>query len=118
MPLTPSPAIPCVIHSAAHGTSCSAGTPAGLFSLEALPMNIDELLDGLARRPRSCKICSDDKLARMVARWLDRKADPDDDFIVPLETFARALRGPDSTMRRHVARCLGRDHMTGAPLGD
>ncbi len=96
-------------------------------------MNVDKLLDSLTQRPRPCKICANAELSRMVLRWLDRKADPQDDCMVPLETFATALRDEmerlpakrlapyldapsKQTLQRHVARCLRRDHKTGEPL--
>lgn len=81
---------------------------------------LDRLIDAVPVDTRCrCSVCEDPKLAAMVLRWLDRRAAGE---VLPSmhtmhrQLFSKVTKVGASTLARHVAKCLVRDHRTGRAL--
>ena len=85
---------------------------------------LDQLLEGVSPKKRKCSVCSNKKVADLIAGYLALKAAGDDRALIPLTTFYRDSIQPlhggpgERTVRDHVRLCLGLNIQTGRPLGD
>lgn len=81
--------------------------------------DIDALIEGAKQKPkRGCKVCSNEKLAPVIARWLERRAEGENlPGLHPMFTrvFAKLGDASQSKVRDHITQCLGLDHTTGRP---
>lgn len=82
--------------------------------------SMDRAIDAVPRAVyKACGICATPDLARVVARWLQRRAAGDP--VPPLAAMVRHLFSKvapcsETGVRRHCAACLGVDHTTGKKL--
>lgn len=81
---------------------------------DTIDHQIDEVRD--TGRLSNCPTCRNEALARAVVRWIDRRRMGE---VLPslstmtTQLFTRLGKTSESALRRHISRCLGRDHRTG-----